>query len=83
MDALFTIGSVAAMTLVVYALGRLSRMTSQERVHCEKLGKDFEVDFDRRLAADWGPGKRLEVLACTAFPNPARVDCEKACLGAR
>lgn len=39
----------------------------------------------RRVTADFltesGSDSPSDVLSCSAFPNPARVSCKKACLG--
>ncbi len=75
--------SVAAMATVVYvaavALGRARRT---ERVHCAERGADHDVTFECRLDGAWQPGRRVDVVRCTAFAEPGHVDCEKHCLRA-
>lgn len=69
-----------AMFVAVYILGRLSRMRARERLQCPERHADVDVDFERDLGPAWGPGRKLEVLRCTAFDQPEHVDCDRACL---
>lgn len=77
---LLTIASVAALFAITWGLAMASHMRSRERVRCPERKTEFDVELERRLGASWGPGKKLDVLQCTAFDDPGHVACAKACL---
>jgi hypothetical protein len=79
-NPLYVMAFITAMFAAIYLLGRLSRMRARGRLQCPERHADVDVDFERAFGPSWGPGRKLEVLRCTAFERPDHVDCDRACL---
>ncbi|MCK6551786.1 hypothetical protein L6R52_38485 [Myxococcota bacterium] len=72
--------SVAAMVALVYVIGRVfGRARMQKRLHCPVQHQDYTVDFACQLDPEWGVGKRVDVLQCSAF-GERPVSCAKGCV---
>lgn len=81
MDAAMTIAAVLGMYVLVYYLVTwINRIRTTEQVHCPVKDEDFDVDFVCKTGDMWTPGKRLDVVRCTAFDDPDHVDCGKDCV---
>ncbi len=76
--ALLLIGVILAMSLLVWFLGWLGGMDTEQQLTCPVLEQELAVHFDRALRFDWSPGAARDVVGCSAFPNA--VTCGKSCL---
>ncbi len=77
-----TFAGLTALFVTVYLLGRLVRLRAPERVRCAQKGAEFDVLVERKLNALWEPGQPQDVVRCSAFADPQRLDCDKGCLKA-
>jgi hypothetical protein len=82
--SVLVIVAVLAMFVAITLLGRfVGTVRSGTRMRCPLDGGEHNVDFLRGLTTTWSPGKRRDVLACSAFADPERVTCGKECLHGR
>ena len=79
-EQLATILGVAGLFAAAYGIVRASRVRHGERVHCPLRQQEYDTVALYRLGVSWELGKRVDVVACSAFDDATRVDCEKSCL---
>lgn len=73
------IAGVAVLVLLLLAVVARSLTATRlerEAVQCPVSGKAVSVDWE----VDAGTGRRVGIVACTAFTPPTAVACDRACL---
>lgn len=71
---------VAMAAGVWFVVWRSLRLRTREQFHCSGKDLDVEVQVERQATPTWSGGRAVDIIACTAFGDPARVTCDRGCI---